>query len=387
MHLRIGLVVFLTLAAGARAAAAQDGTDDSTTGEAKDAGDAGNDEQSAKADDKAAKAEEPLEISGRVFARSESSSVDSAPWLHELKLDSARIGASYRWKNKVRVKAAVELAGGPDVKDAYVDVDGPNGLDVRAGYFKVPISVIENASAWDLPTVDRGALAEVVEDGLGLSGRRDGVMVDWESDAGDALLGVMLSQSAAVDGQDPARPLADGGGVMATLRGELQVCACARLGAHVSNRETTINQANINRYWAGGVDLQYDLDPAAGGLRLWVDVIGGQGHYYALSRGEAQTTFVSAQGIAAWRAGGRKKHTQYVEAFAGGGYFNPSIALKGDDVMNAMAGVNGGLWKRWRVQGQLEVVSARGLRPNHLAGLDRNVNDQIKGVIQLGSAF
>lgn len=387
MHLRIALVVFLILGARTHTAAAQDGTDDSSTGNVK-ADKKGEKGEKAAKDEKAAKAEaEPLEISGRVFARSESSSTDSGPWQHELQLDSARIGASYRWKNKVRVKAAVELAGTPDVKDAYVDVDGPNGLDVRAGYFKVPISVIENASAWDLPTVDRGALAEVVEDGLGLSGRRDGVMVDWESDSGEALLGVMLSQSAAINGADIARPVADGGGVMATLRGELQLCACARVGVHVSNRETQVNEATINRYWAGGVDLQYDLDPAEGGLRLWIDVIGGQGHYYAVTRLEPHTTFVSAQAIVAWRAGGRKKNTRYVEAFAGGGYFNPNVELKRDDVMNAMAGVNAGLWKRWRVQGQVEVVTARGLRPNHLAGLDHNIDDQIKAIVQLASAF
>jgi hypothetical protein len=392
MSMRTAVLVFLTLGAQTVTASAQDGTDDSSTGSEeqkakKDKKDKAEDKAASKAGEKAAKAEvEPLDISGRVFARSELESVDSGPWLHELKLDSARIGASYRWKDKIRVKAAMELAGTPEVKDAYVDVDGPNGFDVRGGYFKVPISVIENASAWDLSNIDRGVISQIIEDGLGLSGRRDGVMVDWEPAAGNVKLGLMLSQSAAVTGQDPSRPLEDGGGLMVTARGELQLCPCLRLGVHVSNRETNYI-ADVHRYWAGGIDAELDLESIGKGLRLWADVIAGEDHFYAVTRGEERVTFVTAQAVAGWRFGGEKKNATYVEPFVGGGYFNPHIALKRDEIMDAMFGVNAGRWKRWRVQAQLEVVTAKALRPGALSGEGDDINDQIKGILQLGSAF
>jgi hypothetical protein len=339
---------------------------------------------------KAAKDEKPpdelFELSGRAFARSESQSVDSAPWQHELKLDSARLGVSYRFKNKLRVKVTGELAGDFEVKDAYIDLDGPSGLDVRAGYFKVPISVIENASAWDLPVTDRGAVAKIVEDGLGLSGRRDGVMVDWESPSQLVKVGVMLSQSAAVDGTDPARPLADGGGLMVTARAEAALCTWGRLGAHVSNRETNY-VADAHRYWAAGADAEIDLADWGKGLRLWADVIAGQDHFFAITRDQTHATFTSAQLVAGWRLGGEKKNAWYAEPFVAGSYFNPSIELKRDEILDAIAGVNGGRWKRWRVQGQVEVVTAKGLRPSGLGGVGRDINDAVKAVVQLGAAF
>ena len=94
--------------------------------------------------------------------------------------------------------------------------------------------MIENASGWDLPIVDRGVIAEIIEDGLGLSGRRDGVMVDWEAPAGTFKLGLMLSQSAAVDGSDPARLIEDGGGLMVTGRAELPALPLPAPGCRTS---------------------------------------------------------------------------------------------------------------------------------------------------------
>lgn len=379
------LLVFFLVVGQAVTAAAQGGDEEATTGSDEKKAEKKTGKSDTKTEKKAEP--EPLEISGRVFARSEVRSVDSGPWSQELKLDSARIGASYRWKDKVRVKATAELAGTPDVKDAFVDVDGPNGLDIRAGYFKVPISVIENASGWDLPIVDRGAIAEIIEDGLGLSGRRDGVMVDWEPPAGGVKLGLMLSQSAAVDGSDPSRLLEDGGGIMVTGRAELQLCPCLRLGAHVSNREMVVNTTNVERHWAGGVDAELDLDSIGKGLRVWADLLAGQDHFYDITRDRPHATFVSGQAVAAWRFGGAKKNASYVEPFVGGGYFNPAIDIKRDDILDVLVGVNAGLWKRWRVQGQVEVVTAKALRPSGLEGIGRDINDSVTGTLQLGAAF
>ena len=91
--------------------------------------------------------------------------------------------------------------------------------------------------------------------------------------------------------------------------------------------------------------------------------------------------------MAGWRFGGAKKYTRYVEPFVGGGYFNPSVDLKRDDILDFLIGANAGLWKRWRVQAQVEVVTAKALRPAGLDGQGKDVNDSVTGTLQLGAAF
>ena len=51
-----------------------------------------------------------------------------------------------------------------------------------------------------------------------------------------------------------------------------------------------------------------------------------------------------------------------------------------------VVGVAGGLWKRWRVQGQLAYQNAKSLRPGGLLG-DADVNDRVTVTTQLGAAF
>lgn len=342
---------------------------------------------SVRADEEEAPKEgEPLSFAGRVFTRFSASTVESAPWQGEVALDSARVAANYVWKEKLRTKVAIEAARGVEVKDAFVDLKLGRGVSVRAGHFKLPISALENASAWTLPTIERGVVAEALEDGITLSGRRDAVQVSWRvTDEGPRVIAA-VSQSTATDGTDPARALADGAGIAAALRVEHDLCPDLRVGVVASNRET-IDGTRVARHWAGGADVELDLKDAGLGLPLWADVLVGQSHLGAAAAGRERTTFVATQAAAGWRFGGAKKNKPYVEPFVLGGFLNPSIDRKRDDVTEVIAGVAAGRWKRWRGQGQVSVVNARGFRPAGLGGALVDINDAVTATLQLGAAF
>jgi hypothetical protein len=320
---------------------------------------------------------EPLSFAGRVFTRFTASSIEGEPWEGEVALDSARIAVNYIWKEKVRTKVAIEAAGGVEVKDAFVDLLAGHGVSVRAGFFKVPISSVENASAWTLPTIDRGVVADILSEGITLTGRRDALQATWAAGERGPRVIAALSQSMSTDDLDPARALADGGGLAATVRLEQDFCPEIRVGLVGSTRET-IDGATVDRYWAGGADVELDLEDAGLGLRLWGDVLAGDSHF---------GTFTSAQVAAGWRFGGKKKNKKYVEPFALAAYFNPSIDRKRDDVAEVAAGVAAGRWKRWRGQGQVSYVNAKGFRPAGLGGELVDVNDALSVTLQLGAAF
>lgn len=328
---------------------------------------------------------EPLSIAGRVFTRFTAASVDSAPWIGALALDSARIAVNYTWKDRMRTKVSLEAANGPEVKDAFIEIAASGCLSIRAGHFKLPISSLEQASAWTLPTIDRGVVADILEDGVTLTGRRDGVQATW-SPTDRSRFVAALSQSMSTDGLDPAQALSEGGGVAAAVRAEHELVDGVRAGVVGVNREI-LDGSTARRYWAGGADLELDRAIGGRGLRVWADVLAGQSHLGTLLAGTERSTFVTAQGAAGVRFGGKKKNKKYLEPFVLGSYFNPSIDKKRDDLSEVIAGVAAGKWKRWRGQGQVSVVTARGLQPSGIGGANVSIPDAISVTFQLGAAF
>jgi hypothetical protein len=328
----------------------------------------------------------PVTIGGRVFARGELVDTDVAPWTGQLSLASARLGASYRWKDRLRVKAVVEAAGkNTKVRDAFAEISAGGGLHLRAGRFKAPISALERESAWRLPTIDRGAVAVVLEDGIGLTGRRNGAAASWATPDDRVRATAVASQSTATTGDEPARDLAEGAGVSVAVRGEMALCAGIRVGVIGSNREVN-HVAGVGRYWAAGLDTEVELDEVGLGLRLWADVLVGTSHLGATSPGDS-TRFVAAQAVAGWRFGGAKQGKAYVEPYVLGAYFNPDTGHRRDDLTDAIVGVAAGRWKRWRAQAQLSVVNAKANRPAGLGGFDVDVDDRTSVSVQLGAAF
>lgn len=329
--------------------------------------------------------DEALQLGGRVFVRASAFDTDAADWTGQLELASVRLGASYRWKDRLRVKGVLEAAGKVSVRDAYLEVPLAHHVELRAGRFKGPVSAIEQASAWDLPSIDRGAVADILQDGLGLTGRRDGLELAWSPRKGGPKVSLVLSQSMATTGDEPARPLADGAGVTAALRAELAPTPTVRLGAVVSNREVNYVK-DVGRFWAGGVDAEVDLHDAGLGLRLWADALVGQSHLAADSA-DQPTTFLAGQVIAGWRLGGAKKGKRYLEPYVLAAYLNPDLGHKLDHVADTAVGLAGGRWKRWRAQVQASRLGTWSRRPPALGGFDVDVDDRISVSAQLGAAF
>lgn len=337
-------------------------------------------------DKKTDKKEKPaIVVGGRVFALGEIVKTDLVDWTGELKLESARVGVAYRWKNKLTAKVSLEAAGNDaSVRDAFLEIKAGDGGRIRAGRFKLPISSVEQASAWTLPTIGRPFLAKVLEDGVGLTGRREGVQAAWTQ--GPLRLVVAINQSITTTGSDPEQFLDEGGGIAAAVRVEVSLCTDLRIGVVGSNREVNYVSAT-GRYWAGGVDADLDFVDHGVPLRLWADAVVGTSHLAAASGGDASTPFVGGQLAAGWRLGGRKKGKRYVEPFVAGAFLNPNLERKRDNVSELQLGASGGTWRRWRAQVQLSVVTAQRYRPAGLAGTDEDIDDQIVGAVQLGASF
>lgn len=326
-----------------------------------------------------------LTFGGRVFARATAFDTDDVPWTGQLELASVRLGARYRWKKKLRAKVVLEAAGKVSLRDALIELDGPSGLELAVGRFKGPVSAIERASAWLLPSIDRGAVAEVLDDGLSLTGRREGVELRWQrKKRGPAVLAT-VSQSVATTGDAAARPLSDGAGLAAALRGEVSLGRVARIGAVVSNREVNY-VSDVSRYWAAGLDAELDLGERGLGLRAWIDVLAGQSHLGAASA-DYPTTFFASQAIAGYKLGGAKRGAFYLEPYVLAAYLNPDVEHRLDHVLDTSVGVTGGLWQRWRVQLQGSRVATWSRRPAGLLGFGADLNDRLAVSLQLGAAF
>lgn len=326
-----------------------------------------------------------LTFGGRVFARATAFDTDDIPWTGQLELSSVRLGARYRWKKKLRAKIVLEAAGKVSLRDALLELDGPSGLELSIGRFKGPVSALERTSAWILPSIDRGAVADVLEDGLALTGRRDGVELRWQrKKRGPALLAT-VSQSVATTGDAAARPLSEGAGLAAALRGEVSIGRVARIGAVVSNREVNY-VSDVGRYWAAGLDAEIDLGERGLGLRAWVDVLAGQSHLGAASADDP-TTFFASQAIAGYKLGGATRSSFYLEPYVLAAYLNPDVEHRLDHVLDTSVGLAGGLWQRWRVQLQGSRVATWSRRPAGLLGFGADLNDKLAVSLQLGAAF
>ncbi len=313
-----------------------------------------------------------------MLARATAFDTDDTAWSSVLEMASVRLGASYRWKKKLRAKIVLEAADDVRVRDALLELDGPRGFELAVGRFKGPVSAIERASAWDLPSIDRGAVAAVLEDGLA----RTGVELRWQRKKRGPTVLATVSQSVATTGDAPARPLDEGAGLSVALRGELPVSRAVQLGAVITNREVNY-VSDVGRYWAAEVDAEVELGL---GLRAWVDVLVGQSHLAATSADDP-TSFFASQAIAGYKLGGAERGDFYLEPYALAGYLNPDLGHRTDHVLDTSVGLAGGLWQRWRVQLQGSRVATWSQRPAGLLGFGADLNDRLAVSLQFGAAF
>lgn len=329
-----------------------------------------------------------LEIHGRVFARGTATKEETAlgpgQWVGALSLDSARFGFEYQWREQVRAEVSYE-ATRDSLRDAYVELRLAHGLRLRAGRMKLPIGAIEQTSTWTLPTIDRGMVADVLADGIGLTGRRSAVELRWRHEGPwRPTLTVAIAQGVQIGGDEQPGALEDGGGLTVAARAEVSPCL-TQVAVVGASRVVNYGSA-VARFWNLGLELEVDLAPIARGLRVWGDANYGTSHLGVAVLQDADRPFAAAELVAGYRFGGADKNARYVEPYLGAGWFNAIADRKRDDTAEVVVGVAGGLWKRWRGQAQFAYQNAKSLRPAGLLG-DADVNDRQRVTLQLGMAF
>jgi hypothetical protein len=339
------------------------------------------------------KDDDPIEVGGRVVVREQLASADGAAWTGDAALEDVRLEATYR--HKKRLEIVVELAAKRDaeIRDAYLKLKVGPDLRVQAGHFKLPVSAAELTSKWRLPTADRGLLSDILDDGLGVAGRRTGATLTWSPDARmrpRLVLGGFGGTGAA--GDDTPGLLADEqAGLTAALRAEVTPLAGLAVGLHASSRlGTRSGETERDRLWAAGVDGELAIGLAGGGLRLWIDGIAGTSVLDTTPATPAAPVFVAARATVGWHraAGGIADDGDlYVEPFVLGSVIDVNLDNRDDLAWEAAAGVSAGRWRRWRAQIQLERRRLGADAPAAITGGLTAPADRDAVIVQLGAAF
>lgn len=347
--------------------------------------------EETKEEKEARKAEErrtgdTIDVTGRVYTRMTMSSEDDAPWQSDLELQSARIGFDYQWREKFRVEVSYEAAR-DSIRDAFIELQLGHGLRLRAGRMKVPVSMIERTSSWTLPVVGRGMVADILNDGIVLTGRRTAAVLRWRgTSAMQPTIEVAAQQQTNLAGDEITGVVSDGAGV--NVYGRVEVSSPCRMYTFAiggANRAVAVGE-DLKRYSSVAAEIEVDLEAIESGLRAWGDVVYGQSHLAAVALGEVKTRYLGAHAVIGYRLGGLDRNEVYVEPFVGAGWFDPTTSADRDEVAEVRGGLSGGIWKRWRAQAQLTYRNAKSARPPLLLG-DLDVNDGLAFSAQLGAAF
>jgi hypothetical protein len=111
---------------------------------------------------------------GRIYARV--SADEREEYERALSIPSARVGLSASL-SRVEAEVTADLSSKNILKDAFVRVsDKHKRLRLYGGQFKAPFLARELESSWSLPVMERGLVADYLEDTHQLGGRRLGLM-------------------------------------------------------------------------------------------------------------------------------------------------------------------------------------------------------------------
>jgi len=297
----------------------------------------------------------------------------------DLELDSARISFEYQsplqWLTAV---AEFELAGKPDIKDAYIQARGDN-LAARAGQFKLPVGIIDQESPWTLPTVRRGLIHDLLTDWLDVGGRRPGLMLSARAHTWlhprlilGAFQGSVVSNTdwdvigeRELDRIERASMKAQSLVIRAQIEpGPLTVGAWSEL------RAASPSFMRTKHYLSAGIDAKFDQLLSNGGIRVWLDAQTG-GSWYEHSRKTVDTDpaiYWSGRLLAAYRLGGLEDEEPYVEGFGLFGALDPDLDTSRDLVWESALGVSAGYYRRARLTLQAEARNAATNFPNTTGG-------------------
>jgi hypothetical protein len=299
-------------------------------------------------------------------------------WAGELSIAAARLEVTYRWKKRLR--AVVEFDARGDLKDVFAWLKISQGFAVRAGRFKMPLSLIELESTTRLPLVRRGLLRDVLDDALGLSGRRPGAQLEWKCPgcAHELKLQAGVWQTGDLDGKVA---LDRGLGLMPALRGTWELGPVV-VGASALLQPKGASSGGDQGSWAAGLDVRHTLPLGVGALRTWAEVLTG---YAALIGGTGN--MLMGRAVTAWHLGGAHAGKAYVEPFLLLSAMDPDHDRHQDLLWEGALGLNVGQWDRWRVQTQFEIRKVgSGVTPA-LKALDASLLSRRALLVQLEVGF
>jgi len=308
-----------------------------------------------------------LERHERVAVDRDDPSVTERVDSFDLTVPLARIGVHYRapvkWLSaQVEIDAAEETL----LLDAWAMARNEN-FWARAGKFKMPFSAIEMESSFTLPMVRRGLVHDLLVDELEVAGRRPGVALGARSkDDFRPSLVLGAFQGSILTHEDPGDRDVELASEQALDVQSLVARAEARvwdvtLGVNYEHRVGTDLEDLPSHYWTFGADAVLDTELGEHGLRAWLEVMDGSSFFeHSLKPSDTfDAIFVSVRAIAAFRFGGTRRETFYVEPYGMVATLDPDIDIASDVVVEEALGVNVGLWKRARVGLELEFQKAQ----------------------------
>jgi hypothetical protein len=332
-----------------------------------------------------------VRLNGRLIGWWQSVSQDGASE-SEFDLDNARLTLHWRPARWLRGQLEYDAAMNNKLKDAFLRVRA-EALEVRAGQFKPPFSVVAMDSRWELPMADRGQLDLVLRDSMGIVGRRPGVQVGYRPRGGDtrAYLGVFRSSSVRGDrlGDESFNNLASDWAPRLTARIQHERRRL-RLGFDADSRPAEpVPGDGYQRFWTLGADAAWRQKRSQGGWRLWGEGYVGSSWQDSNPFDGVDATFVAGQAIGAWRYGGRKRRAFYVEPYTLFSVLDPDTSVRDDLLWEIAGGVNVGRWDQLRVTVELHHRSVAVNAPPSLGlvFLDAPPFSRTRFVIQLGGIF
>ncbi|MFY0573986.1 porin [Cystobacter fuscus] len=320
-----------------------------------------------------------VELGGWLRAREAISAKEDKVLKGILSIPSARLEFTYQWKK--RLKAVVEFDVTDGLKDAYASLKLVDGLAVRVGQFKVPLSLVELESTARLPVVRRGLLREVLsEDTLNLTGRRVGAQLEWQCTGCERVVRVR----AGVFQNDPERAsLQQGLGLVPMARATWQVLESLELGGSARAELLGTSPSGVAANWTAGLDLKHALPFGWGEWRSWAEVLVGRSSVLS----GAQGRMLTGRALTAVRFGGVSKGARYVEPFAMLSVLEPDLKTRNDLLGEGVGGINVGQWRRWRLQAQVERRVAQAAVPALLSVLDDDLVTRKALLLQLEVVF
>ena len=257
----------------------------------------------------------------------------------------------------------------------------------------MPVSSIEMASPWALPTVGRGFMHDLLVDRLQVAGRRPGLLLGWRGKgdwrpqvAAGAFQGSVMTSESTIDVDVDLIERQTLYGQTLVVRGGVE-SEHLEVGAYYQYRVGTPSLLATDRYWTAGGDLTGDWTFSSGGLRVWLDGLAGASwiEHPAKAPDGADAVFVAARGLIAYRFGGTEGGAPYLEPYVLAGALEPDLDVTYDLFWEIAPGVAVGFWQRARLTLQAEIDRADRSFPARYV-VARNP-DRTALLLQAGLAF